>query len=271
VAKSVLASNIDVLDLVESVKLSGNDAALFVSDIHLCDDHPEIAANFHQSLNVWMKSHSHLFVLGDLFEAWCGDDGPDKTAQGLIEKFKALANEGKQIFIMRGNRDFLIDVALVSTLNPHPPLTQQCGAQLLADVCQLGAWERDFLLCHGDILCSLDTEYLKARQILRSPEWQENFLRNPLEVRKSIALQMRQQSFAHQAIADVHPEKYDATNEAIQRLFNDYSASTLIHGHTHRPAVHELGDKRRYVLSDWSAVRGDALSLTKTGLVRLLC
>jgi UDP-2,3-diacylglucosamine hydrolase len=269
VASSALVSALGFPGSVASLNLSGKDAALFVSDIHLCDDHPEIAAHFHQSLQLWMQSHSHLFVLGDLFEAWCGDDAPDNTALNLIHKLKTLSQAGKQIFIMRGNRDFLIDVALPPNQSVSPSLTQQCSARRLADVCMLEGWDGNFLLCHGDTLCTLDTEYLKARQILRNPEWQENFLQNPQALRKSIAQQMRLQSLAHQSIANEHPEKYDATDDAVHALLNQYPADILIHGHTHRPAVHKHGDKKRYVLSDWGDVRGDAISLTQAGLIRL--
>jgi UDP-2,3-diacylglucosamine hydrolase len=256
--------------------LSGNDAALFVSDVHLCDDEPEIAALFEAKLASWLPVHSHLFILGDLFESWCGDDAADVVANRLIANLKQRQQLGLKIFLMRGNRDFLIDQPVLNTQQ----LTISVGAQLLADECSLNAFGVPWLLCHGDQLCTLDLAYQ-----VRSQPWQEAFLAQPKAQRLAQAKQMRAASRAHQQqgatdgatteafkVDKLDLNIYDVDKQTVNTLMASFNATNMLHGHTHRPAVHQLQTfGHRWVLSDWAVnpPRGDAISMTAKGIERL--
>jgi UDP-2,3-diacylglucosamine hydrolase len=262
--------------------LSGNDAALFVSDVHLCDDEPEIAALFEAKLATWLPAHSHLFILGDLFESWCGDDAADAVANKLLANLKQRQQLGLKIFLMRGNRDFLIDQPVLNTQR----LTTSMGAQLLADECNVNAFGVPWLLCHGDQLCTLDLAYQAFRSQSRSQPWQEAFLAQPKAQRLAQARQMRAASRAHQQQAaydgasteafkvdKLEPNIYDVDEQAIAALMTRSGATNLLHGHTHLPAVHPLQTLgHRWVLSDWAInpPRGDAISMNANGIERLV-
>ena len=184
-----------------------------------------------------------LFILGDLFEVWVGDDAaslPGFEAQ-CAELLRA-ASLRRPIFFMHGNRDFLVG----------PDLAERCGFTLLEDPTVLVLHGKRWLLSHGDALCLEDTDYLKFRAQVRTPAWQQVFLAQPLEMRRTLARSMRTQSEARKSTpgmvwADVDA---DAARDWLERA----NAHTLVHGHTHRPAEHALGDGlRRIVLSDWDA------------------
>ena len=184
-----------------------------------------------------------LFILGDLFEVWVGDDAaalPGFEAE-CAELLRA-ASLRRPIFFMHGNRDFLVG----------PDFAERCGLTLLEDPTVLVLHGKRWLLSHGDALCLEDTEYLKFRAQVRTPAWQQAFLAQPLETRRTLARSMRTQSEARKSTpgmvwADVDA---DAAREWLKRA----NAHTLVHGHTHRPAEHPLGDGlRRIVLSDWDA------------------
>lgn len=184
-----------------------------------------------------------LFILGDLFEVWVGDDAaalPGFEAQ-CAELLRA-ASLRRPIFFMHGNRDFLVG----------PDFAERCGFTLLEDPTVLVLHGKRWLLSHGDALCLEDTDYLKFRAQVRTPAWQQAFLAQPLETRRTLARSMRTQSEQRKATpgmvwADVDA---DAAREWLERA----NAHTLVHGHTHRPAEHALGDgMRRIVLSDWDA------------------
>ena len=184
-----------------------------------------------------------LFILGDLFEVWVGDDAaalPGFEAE-CAELLRA-ASLRRPIFFMHGNRDFLVG----------PDFAERCGLTLLEDPTVLVLHGKRWLLSHGDALCLEDTEYLKFRAQVRTPAWQQTFLAQPLETRRTLARSMRTQSEARKSTpgmvwADVDA---DAAREWLKRA----NAHTLVHGHTHRPAEHPLGDGlRRIVLSDWDA------------------
>jgi UDP-2,3-diacylglucosamine hydrolase len=255
---------------LQDVTLSGGDAALFVSDIHLCDDEPEIAAYFLAKLQDWLQGHTHLFILGDLFESWCGDDCADSVAEALISMLKRHSTNGLSVYVMRGNRDFLINQPIAQTAT----LTEQMGALLLADECLLKAFDKNWALCHGDQLCTLDTAYQAFRMQSRSEPWQQQFLALAKTQRLAQARQMRAASRAHQAKSlsqEPHHNNvdiYDVSPTSVNDLMKNLSADYLLHGHTHKPAVHE---GKRWVLSDWSVnpLRGDAISLSAAGVKRL--
>ncbi|MGJ7486774.1 UDP-2,3-diacylglucosamine diphosphatase [Variovorax sp. LT2P21] len=184
-----------------------------------------------------------LFILGDLFEVWVGDDAaalPGFEAQ-CADLLRA-ASLRRPIFFMHGNRDFLVG----------PDFAARCGFTLLEDPTVLVLHGQRWLLSHGDALCLEDTDYLEFRAQVRTPAWQQAFLSQPLEVRRTLARSMRTQSEQRKTTpgmvwADVDPN-------AAREWLNRAHAHTLVHGHTHRPAEHALGDGlRRIVLSDWDA------------------
>ena len=235
--------------------------ALFVSDLHLQADMPATAAAF---LN-FLKRHAiharQLYLLGDIFEYWAGDDNlGDPFIQQVVQALKHLSNQGVELFWMAGNRDFLVgaDFAAAS------------GARLLPDPFILRQHGKSFLISHGDQLCTDDVAYQQFRGMVRQPEWQSAFLARPLQERKKMIEQMRIQSRQHQQqqtsmIMDVNPE-------AVDSFVNHHQAQILIHGHTHRPATHHIDNGLRVVLSDWDCdhepARGDWLALDQDNNLR---
>jgi UDP-2,3-diacylglucosamine hydrolase len=214
----------------------------FISDLHLQVSEPATW----QALDVYLQHTpaQALFVLGDLFEVWVGDDVLDDPA-GDFERgvCAALACAAKRlpVFWLAGNRDFLTG----------PGFAQASGAQVLADPCVLRLNGQNCLLSHGDALCLADHDYMTFRQHVRQHAWQQAFLSRPLAERQALAREMRQQSQSKQRSLSTYADVDDA--QARQWL-RDTGAQRLIHGHTHRPADHELGDGlTRMVLSDWCA------------------
>jgi UDP-2,3-diacylglucosamine hydrolase len=257
---------------VNELLLSGHDAALFVSDIHLCDDEPDIAAFFFEKLEQWLPNHTHLVILGDLFESWCGDDAADAVAKRLIAILAAKSKAGLKIFVMRGNRDFLIDQSASVLASAPSSLTAQIGASLLADECVLNSFGERWLLCHGDQLCTLDVAYQAFRKQSRSRQWQQAFLSQSKEIRLEQAKQMRAASRAHQKQGDGQA-MYDVEQQSVESMMQTHGVKYLLHGHTHKPAVHSLDTKgERWVLSDWASkpTRGDAISMSANGPKRLI-
>lgn len=242
------------------VGASAHEAALFCSDMHLGDHDPRTAALFLERLDAHARSVAHLFLLGDLFEAWVGDDQPDAAAQALIERLAALAAAGTRVWAMRGNRDFLLDVPFPADAVQRPAASfgARTGAVLLDDPCTVRLFGETVLLAHGDALCTDDVAYQQARALARSPAWQRDFLRRPLAERLRIAGELRGESRRAQAartMDDVDPG--DVVAAAVDAALRAAGARTIVHGHTHRPACHrwQLDDAPavRRVLPDWHA------------------
>ena len=238
----------------------------FISDLHL---HVEEPATF----GVWQQYLQRtpadaVFLLGDLFEVWVGDDAVQVGGSGSRPNFEArcadvmhTAAQRLALFFMHGNRDFLVGDALMA----------RCSAQLLADPCTLVFAGQRWLLSHGDALCLDDVPYQQFRRLVRSAAWQTAFLAKPLAERQTMARQMRQQSDANKQTAAAFA---DADTILSHQWLQDASAHTLIHGHTHQPADHLLGPAHvRVVLSDWDAAanppRAQVLRLTAAGLQRI--
>lgn len=204
-----------------------------------------------------------LFILGDLFEVWVGDDAaalPGFEAQ-CAELLRA-ASLRRPVFFMHGNRDFLVGAGFAA----------RCGLTLIDDPTVLVLHRQRWLLSHGDLLCLDDTEYLQFRAQVRTPAWQQAFLARPLEERRALARAMRTQSEDRKA----SPGRVwaDADAAASRRWLEHAGAQTLVHGHTHRPADHPLGQGlRRIVLSDWDAAahppRAQVLCLSASGARRV--
>jgi UDP-2,3-diacylglucosamine hydrolase len=219
--------------------VSENSEILFISDLHLDQNKPDIIAHFVTFLKARAVNARALYILGDLFEVWLGDDD---QVTAFSEVFDALADFSSraELYFMHGNRDFLVGQNLSARLN----MTLLTDPQLL----QLG--EQKIALMHGDLLCSDDVDYQNFRKLVRQPEWQQKFLSKPLSERKSIADALRKESA--QAMNQKTNQIMDVNQQTVEKTFNDLGIDILIHGHTHRPAVHQLNEYRqRIVLGDW--------------------
>ena len=248
--------------------------ALFVSDVHIDPSRPRTSLAFLQFLEQYASHCPRLYLLGDLFEYWAGDD--DLAApeyQPIVAALSRVASLGVEIFWIAGNRDFLIGQTFAA----------QCHMQLLAEteVLQIGegSTAQRILLAHGDAQCTDDTAYMQFRAMVRETTWQQQFLSKPLAERKAIIAAMRQGSKMEQAnkaaaIMDVHPL-------AIEQLMRDHACHSMIHGHTHRPACHtwqqDGASYQRHVLPDWDCdivdsahalPRGGWISLHTDGQIR---
>ena len=226
-----------------------NAHALFVADVHLCETRPAVSARFFDFLRDTAAHAQSLYILGDLFESWVGDD--DLAAplhQSVIKHLADLSALGVQIYFMHGNRDFM--------LAEH--FARLCGMQLLSDPKVIDLYGTPTLLTHADTLCTADIDYQRYRRVVRHP-WTMKLLRAlPLSLRQTMGKRARagsEQAKTHKSttIMDVDPE-------AVIALFKEYGARRMIHGHTHRPAQHSVDIHsvvhERWVLPDWYDDKG---------------
>jgi len=217
---------------------------LFISDLHLSTDHAQTTAAYKFFIASLTSQTKALYILGDLFEYWAGDDDLyDPFHIKVISALHGLARQGTQIYLMRGNRDLLIGGALA----------EAAGAILLDDPTLLDLYGMPTLLSHGDTLCVDDVEYQKFRAQTHDAKFQEDFLAQPLAARKKYIKQLRIQSNAAKQNKD--SAIMDVNDSAVAKLLREYNYPRLIHGHTHRPNRHEhIVDGHtceRWVLSDW--------------------
>ncbi|SHF12388.1 UDP-2,3-diacylglucosamine hydrolase [Modicisalibacter ilicicola DSM 19980] len=223
---------------------------LLISDLHLHAGTPDIAKGFLAYLDRQARGAEALYILGDFFEAWIGDDPQihGEFEAPIIDALKRLGDGGTRLYVMHGNRDFLIG----------REFARASGATLLPDphVVELGG-ERT-LLMHGDSLCTRDEAYMRFRAMTRDPQWQAKVLALPVEERLELARNLRNQS--GEANSTKAEDIMDVTPEEVRRVMHEHQVRTLIHGHTHRPAVHELDvdgePAKRFVLGDWQADQG---------------
>lgn len=224
--------------------LNKQDSTLFISDLHLCASRPGITAAFIEFLQNTASKVKALYILGDLFEYWAGDDDIDDTFhQQIISSFKSLSATGVKVFLMHGNRDFLIAEGFC----------QMAGITLLDDPTMIDLHGKKALLSHGDDLCVDDVAYQQFRIQVRDKKWQHEFLNQPLQIRKKQIEAIRARS--EQEKTQKSLEIMDVNNEAVIALLRKYQPDMLIHGHTHRPNQHsiDLNDRliTRWVLGDW--------------------
>jgi len=224
---------------------SPNRKTLLVSDLHLDAVAPEIAAQFVRFLHDEARDARALYILGDLFEAWIGDDDPDPAARSIVHALRELTDSGVPCFVMHGNRDFLLGTRF----------ERDTGCRILADGTVVDLHGERVLLMHGDVLCTADVSYQRLRRILRNPLLLGVLRRLPLKSRRDLGRRLRAGSQMH--TGSTAPEIMDVTPSAVIDAMHAANVRTLVHGHTHRPAVHVFDvDGRpvqRIVLGDWHA------------------
>lgn len=220
-------------------------STLFISDLHLSAERPAITGLFINFLNTQARQARALYILGDLFEAWLGDDLVLPEYQQAIGAIKQLTDSGVPVYIMYGNRDFLM----------RDSFEKMTGAMLLADECIIDLYGTPTLLLHGDTLCTDDVKYQQFRQMVRNPQWQDELLAKSPEERLALAKHYREMSQAE--TADKENEIMDVNQAAVETVMHDLNITQLIHGHTHRPGTHTFDlhgqEVKRIVLGDWFA------------------
>ena len=226
---------------------------LFISDLHLDADNPQIAEQFFDFLKTEAVDADALYILGDLFESWVGDDDPNPHYATVKQAIRELSLKGVPAFFMHGNRDFMIGERFAI----------ESGVQILADPHIVQINGEPVLLSHGDAYCTDDVEYQAVRKTTRDPQWQAMMLKKSLEERLAFAAQARAASMAHGG--SISDEISDVNADAIESVMQKSGVRTMLHGHTHRPDVHNISvDNQpaiRIVLGDWyeqgSVVRWD--------------
>ncbi|WP_404361942.1 UDP-2,3-diacylglucosamine diphosphatase [Marinobacter sp.] len=217
---------------------------LFISDLHLEESRPDVTRAFLDFLASRARGAERLYILGDFFEAWIGDDEHTPLQNQVAEALNSVSSSDTRVFLMHGNRDFLIGEDFCS----------RSGAQLLDDPAVIDLYGSPTLLMHGDTLCTADVDYQKFRINMRNPQWQAAFLKRPLADRQMVARQLREMSMAR--TKGKRESIMDVTQEEVVRVMEEHNVQQLIHGHTHRPAVHELEANgrpaKRLVLGDWA-------------------
>jgi UDP-2,3-diacylglucosamine hydrolase len=217
--------------------------SLFISDLHLHESRPQVTRAFFHFLHTQAIHAEALYILGDFFDAWIGDDDDSELLQDVADGLHKLNELGVAIYFMHGNRDFLLGEAYAA----------KAGMELIPDGIIIDLYGTPTLLMHGDSLCTDDVEYQQFRAMVRSPQWQQQILAQPLAARRTLAAQMREKSQSMNSlkaedILDVSPAEVIAQMEAA-------GVTRMIHGHTHRPARHPLvidgKPAERIVLGDW--------------------
>jgi UDP-2,3-diacylglucosamine hydrolase len=216
---------------------------LFVSDVHLDAAAPEASEQFLDFLRTHAADAEALYILGDLFETWVGDDDPDPAKERIRAGLRALTSNGVGCFILHGNRDFLIG----------RDFCRDTGSRLLADPIVLDLEGERVLLTHGDALCTDDHSYQELRSTVRTPDWQRRFLALPLADRELIANQARAGSKEH--VSRTIPNIMDVNDDAVSTAYRATRVRRIIHGHTHRPGIHDTAIEgepaQRMVLGAW--------------------
>lgn len=256
---------------------------LFISDLHLSPNQPTLTRLFFYFLQHWAPQAEALYILGDLFEMWIGDDESTPLSKQVQQSLRQLTQQGLKIYFMPGNRDFLVGKTFLN----------EAGCQYLADPSQIDLYGVPTLLTHGDQLCTQDKLYQRFRSVVRSPLTQRLFLALPLSTRRRIATYLRGNSMSSASehdFADQHTsvkqDKFDVVLTEVLTSLEQYKAQFLIHGHTHQPAIQLLripatkpsqtpsahsnkslfpanhSFKKRFVLSDWRADQGNVLVVT---------
>lgn len=216
---------------------------LFVSDLHLEADRPDIGDQFINFLKTDVLEADDLYILGDLFEAWVGDDDPNTHYARIKMAIRKVVDKGIPVYFMHGNRDFMIGRQFAN----------ETGVEILPDPYPVAMYGERTLLSHGDALCIDDVQYQRVREMVRNPEWQKSILEKPLKERLRIAEEARRQSL--EQTINMNLSIMDVNQEEVIRVIRKHEVDILVHGHTHRPDIHnvDLGNRKaqRIVLGDW--------------------
>lgn len=231
---------------------------LFISDLHLHESRPQITRAFFHFLRTQAIGAKALYILGDFFDMWIGDDDDSPLAQDVATELRALHSQGVAIYFIAGNRDFLLG----------KEYADKAGITLLPENAVIDLYGIPTLLLHGDELCTNDVEYQQFRTQMRNPGWQQQILTQPLAVRRALAAQLREKS---QSMNSLKAEDImDVTPAEVIRRMENVAVTRMIHGHTHRPARHSLTASgkpaERIVLGDWHdlgwCIKADANDIT---------
>jgi UDP-2,3-diacylglucosamine hydrolase len=218
-------------------------ATLFISDLHIDAARPAITEQFLSFLRSEAKDAAALYILGDLFESWIGDDAPDSAQGESIAGLRELTDSGVPCFIMHGNRDFLLSAQFCAA----------SGSHLLPDPLIITLYGEPVLVMHGDALCTDDRAYQRLRATVRDADWQRRFLALSIQARRALAGAARAGSQEHTAAMEYSIT--DVNTDSVAMALRAAGTSTLLHGHTHRPAIHALEvdgrPRTRIVLGDW--------------------
>lgn len=230
---------------------------LFISDLHLHESSPQITRAFFHFLHTQVIHAEALYILGDFFDIWIGDDDDAQLPQDVANELFALKQKGVAIYCMHGNRDFLLGTNYAN----------KAGMTLIPDGIVIDLYGTPTLLMHGDSLCTSDIEYQEFRKMVRGSQWQQQFLAQPIAARRAIAAQLREKS---QNINSMKAEDImDVTPAEVSLQMKNTGVTRLIHGHTHRPARHSLIidgiPAERIVLGDWHD-SGWSIKADETGL-----
>lgn len=224
---------------MQKINAALRNALYCISDLHLSDEQPALTALFAQFIAAIQSDAAELLVLGDLFESWLGDDDDSEVGNSVQLLLQTLSQRGVRIKLLQGNRDFLLSAAFAA----------RCGGELISDETHISFAGYSLRVLHGDSACTEDLAYQSWRKTSRSKQWQSMFLARSLADRQSFAKAARMQSSTHQktlaaAISDV-------SENAVTALHQQYPGEILLHGHTHRPAIHQDQNGLRVVLGDW--------------------
>ena len=214
-------------------------SAVLISDLHLHESDLALYDKFETFLSSNVNGFDNLFILGDLFETWIGDDNESEFNKNVIEILKKVSTDGIKVFLMHGNRDFLIGEDFCSSIN----------ATLLSDYHIYEDGASKILLLHGDTLCTDDFRYQEFRKLVRDNSWRDDFLSKSLKERFDIASGLREMS--NEETGNKKNEIMDVNQESVLKISNDFRIKKMIHGHTHRPFIHKDKNLVRVVLSDW--------------------
>lgn len=225
---------------------------VFLSDIHLTPQRPDISAGFARLMaSPLIKEAEAIYILGDLPDAWIGDDTPLDGVEGAFSALEALKNHPIPVYFQHGNRDFLIG----------QDFAEQYGITLLDEAVVIDLYGTPTLLLHGDTLCTDDVEYQAFRKMVRDPQWTQTVLSKPLIERIELAKSIRGQTT--QATKEKSLDIMDVNQNAVNAAFKAFDVPVMIHGHTHRPAIHTpTPTQTRIVLSDWDK-QGHCLVVSK--------
>lgn len=228
-------------------------STFFISDIHLDASRPELT----QSLEAFLHRHGRcdaLYILGDLFEAWIGDDDDADLGRETARMLREFCDRGPALYLMHGNRDFLLG----------EDFCHRTGALLLPDPTVIDLYGTRTLLMHGDSLCTADTHYQQFRQQSRTSAWQHDVLRHSVAKRRELAVELR--AISRDSVSNKAEDIVDVTPAEVNRVMVAHGVRRLIHGHTHRPARHQVDAGDRWVLGDWGEL-GWAIEASAGGLL----